>query len=127
MIQGLGAVVGFWLLTGVTRRWRLVWALLRDRRVPLTLRALPILAVLYALSPIDLLPDRLLGVGQLDDLLALILAQGALVRLTPRHLVLEHLGRTGGGRAMDGRASPAAKVVDSTGQVVEDGAGVSRP
>ncbi|MBI2910943.1 MAG: DUF1232 domain-containing protein [Chloroflexi bacterium] len=125
-MQGLGALVGFWLLTEATRRWRLAWALLRDRRVPLALRTLPILAVLYALSPIDLLPDRLLGLGQLDDLLALFLALEALVRLAPRHLVRDHLGRTGAGRATAGRGSPAAKVVDSTGHVVEDGAGVPR-
>jgi uncharacterized membrane protein YkvA (DUF1232 family) len=127
VIQGLGALVGFWLLTGVTRRWRLVWALLRDRRVPLTLRALPILAVLYTLSPIDLLPDRFLGLGQLDDLLALFLALRALVGLAPRHLVMEHLARMRGEPAVDSRAGPPAKVVDSTGHVVEDGAGASRP
>ncbi len=126
MIQSLGALVGFYLLTGAARRWRVAWALLRDRRVPLALRGLPVLALLYALSPIDLLPDRFLGLGQVDDLLVLFLALEALVRLAPRHLMLEHLGRPGGGRPMNGQASPAAKVVDSTGHVVEDGGGVSR-
>lgn len=127
MIQSLGALVGFWLLRSVIRRWRLVWALLRDRRVPLALRALPILALLYVASPIDLLPDRFLGLGQLDDLLALFLALRALVGLAPRHLVIEHLARLRGEPVVDGRAGPAAKVVDSTGHVVEDGAGVSQP
>lgn len=126
MIQRLGSLVGFWLLTGAIRRWRLAWALVRDGRVPLTLRVLPVLALLYVLSPLDLLPDRLLGVGQVDDVLVLFLAVGTLVRLAPRHLVREHLGQTGGGHPMDRPASSAAKVVDSTGHVVGDGAGVSR-
>ncbi len=125
-MQGLSGLVGFWLLTEAARRWRLVWALMGDGRVPLPLRALPVLALLYVLSPVDLLPDRYWGLGQLDDLLVLFLALRALVSLAPRHLVLEHLGQRGDGRTGDGPSPPGAKVVDSTGQVVEDDAGVSR-
>ena len=67
--------------------WRLFW----DRRVALPLKALPLAAAIYVISPIDPIPDFRLGLGQLDD----ILITGVLLLLfalwSPRHLVSEHL------------------------------------
>ena len=40
----------------------------RDRRVPPYVKALPVLAILYAALPKDLVPDILPVAGQLDDL-----------------------------------------------------------
>ena len=55
----------------------------------------PVLAALYVLSPVDLIPDFLIGLGQVDDLgvLGLLtLAAVALIRrLAPRSVVEEHL------------------------------------
>jgi hypothetical protein len=55
---------------------------------------LPLLALVYLISPIDVIPDFLLGVGQLDDLTVLLLVGVVLSRLArwaPAEVVNEHL------------------------------------
>lgn len=47
---------------------RLASRLLREPRVPFLAKAVPLLAVLYLLSPLDLVPDVLPLLGQIDDL-----------------------------------------------------------
>ena len=72
---------------------RLAWALLRDRRVPLWLRAVIPALVLYLAFPIDIIPDFILVLGHLDDLLVVLLVVGALVRFTPSTVLEDHLRR----------------------------------
>src|SRR5262245_28115371 len=44
------------------------WRMLRDPRVaPYAKVALPIMALIYLISPIDVIPDMILGMGQVDD------------------------------------------------------------
>ena len=43
--------------------------LMRDERVPTGLRALPPLLILYLAMPLDLIPDFIPVIGQLDDLM----------------------------------------------------------
>ena len=62
---------------------RLALRLFREPRVPVSLKALPILAGLYVISPIDLVPDFLPGLGQLDDLGIILATLGLFVRLCP--------------------------------------------
>ncbi|MGI8477365.1 MAG: YkvA family protein [Thermomicrobiales bacterium] len=63
---------------------------------------MPILTAAYVISPIDLIPDFLLGVGQLDDLgvigIAAMLLFRWLPRLAPRQVVAGHLAEMGFGR-----------------------------
>ena len=60
----------------VVRHLRLVWQLLRDRRVSPWLKAVvPGLALAYLILPADLIPDWIIGLGQLDDAALLLLAQ----------------------------------------------------
>ena len=47
---------------------RLLWRVARDRRVPWHAKAVAGGAVAYVVSPIDVVPDFLPVVGQLDDL-----------------------------------------------------------
>lgn len=102
-------LAGWWFvrsLAGETRAlakrvgrlpWRakatLAWALFRDRRVPLWLRAIIPALVLYLASPIDIIPDFIPVLGHLDDLAVIAVAAGLLVRFTPRAVLEEQLRR----------------------------------
>ena len=74
---------------------RLSWRLLRDERVSAVKFAIPALLVLYVISPIDLIPDFLLGLGQVDDsgavIAGILLIARIIPKLTPGHVVDEHL------------------------------------
>ena len=70
----------------------LCWRLLRDRRVPLYLKSMVIGALLYVVSPLDLLPGALLPViGYVDDITLLALAGYYFIRWSPPEVVAEHL------------------------------------
>jgi uncharacterized membrane protein YkvA (DUF1232 family) len=63
-----------------------VWALYlaaRDPRVPWYAKAMALLVTGYALSPIDLIPDFIPLLGQLDDLVLLPLGIALTLRLIP--------------------------------------------
>jgi uncharacterized membrane protein YkvA (DUF1232 family) len=62
---------------------RLAIRLFREPRVPTALKAVPVLALLYVLSPIDLVADFIPGLGQLDDLGVILAALEFFVRLCP--------------------------------------------
>ncbi|HKZ82525.1 MAG TPA: DUF1232 domain-containing protein [Anaerolineae bacterium] len=75
----------FWL--ALSRQMRLAWRLFWDRRVPFTYKLLPLATAAYILSPIDLLPDVILGMGQLDDLGLFLLGVQLFVMICPRGIV----------------------------------------
>ncbi len=65
--------------------------LLRDDRVPIGAKAIAVAGVGYLLSPLDLLPDILLGpLGFLDDLLVAGAALASLVNRVHPDLVRHH-------------------------------------
>jgi uncharacterized membrane protein YkvA (DUF1232 family) len=70
---------------------RLYWRLFRDARVPLWPKALLVAGLLYIVSPIDLVPDWLLVLGQLDDVAVFLLAVRAFAKGCPQHVVQEHV------------------------------------
>ena|SRR5258706_6673668 len=74
-------------------QFRLSWALLLDNRVPLALKIIPLGAVAYVISPIDLIPDILPILGQLDDLGILMTALTMFNNLSPADVVEEHVAR----------------------------------
>lgn len=85
---------------------RLSWRLLNDPRVPTALKMIiPALVVAYAVSPVDLIPDFLLGLGQLDDLGVLLAGLALFVRLAPPAVVAEHRSTMGGPVAEEKQAS----------------------
>jgi uncharacterized membrane protein YkvA (DUF1232 family) len=47
---------------------RFIWAMLRDARTPKGAKLAVAGAALYLLSPIDVIPDVLVGIGWVDDL-----------------------------------------------------------
>ena len=66
--------------------------LLADKRVPLYLKALFWLALIYVLYPFDLLPDWVMPlIGNLDDLFILIMASRYFLKNVPREVLREHV------------------------------------
>ncbi len=72
---------------------RLTWALLMDNRVPIVLKLIPVAALAYVISPIDLIPDFFLGLGQLDDIGIVMMAITAFNSMAPGDVVAEHVAR----------------------------------
>lgn len=77
--------------------WRgklaVAWRLWRDRRVPLRARLLLPAVALYLAMPIDIIPDFIPVLGQLDDVLVVVLALGLFIRMTPREVIEGHIAR----------------------------------
>ncbi len=71
----------------------LAWRLFRDRRVPLVLKLIPVAAVLYALAPVDIVPDLVPVAGQMDDLAILLSGLQLFIRLCPSDVVARHQGQ----------------------------------
>lgn len=93
-------VANLLLAPGMWDNIRLSWRLARDARVaPILKMVVPIVVLLYVISPIDLIPDFLLGLGQMDDLgvlgVALLLAIRLLPRIAPADILDEHLSEMG--------------------------------
>jgi len=77
---------------GLIRQARLAWRLLNDGRVPGWVKLVPVAGLLYLISPIDLIPDLMLpGLGEVDDIVLLLLALKMFVDLSPPSIVREHL------------------------------------
>jgi uncharacterized membrane protein YkvA (DUF1232 family) len=87
---------------------RLALRLARDPRVPLYAKAVLGVAALYAISPLDFIPDWIPVIGQLDDVAALAAAITLFIRLCPPSVVEEHEISLGlrSERTLEGRARP---------------------
>ncbi len=92
--RGVGFFRQMWL------QGRLSWALLRDRRVPVALKSIPLVALVYVVSPVDLIPDVIPILGQLDDLGVLMMALTTFNRMAPPDVVEEHMARLRGGKVI---------------------------
>lgn len=69
---------------------KLVWRLARDPRVPARSKATLVLLGGYLVSPVDLIPDALPGIGQLDDLVLVAFALDQILNRVPEHIVKQH-------------------------------------
>lgn len=78
------------VLAGIPSFGRLLFRLMRDGRVSALDRALFGATLLYLVWPVDLLPDWLAGLGQIDDLVLLALALSRLLYRTDEEVLLEH-------------------------------------
>jgi uncharacterized membrane protein YkvA (DUF1232 family) len=109
------------LIAYLLRNLRLAWKLLLDSRVPLLIKLIiPGVMALYVLSPIDFIPDVLLGFGQLDDLAVFVLSVKLFIELSPRNVVQEHLrSLTGGGSTPHPGAASEGEVVDGEYRVID--------
>ncbi len=69
---------------------KLVWRLARDPRVPARAKATLFLLGGYLVSPIDIIPDFLPGIGQADDLVIAAFALDQILNRVPDEVVKEH-------------------------------------
>jgi uncharacterized membrane protein YkvA (DUF1232 family) len=87
------------------RNGHLAWRLVRDPRTPLIPKLILGASLLYVLSPLDIVPDVVPVLGQLDDVAALALGLELFFKYVPDWLRREHeaaLGRThAGGQIVD--------------------------
>lgn len=107
-------------IVGLLRDAGVAWRLLGDPAVPGLLKlALPLLALVYWFSPIDLIPGM-----PFDDIAILLLAARMLVSLAPQDSVRNaYTGRSGSASPRDPTARPSeddGDVIDTTWRVVED-------
>lgn len=65
--------------------------LLSDGRVPMGVKLIPVVTVLYLAMPIDLVPDFIPVLGQMDDVAVVALSLAALMALSPRPVIEELL------------------------------------
>lgn len=70
---------------------RLAGRLATDTRIPVAVRAIPPLLVLYLAMPIDVIPDFIPLLGQLDDAVVLLVGVALLLRLAPRAVIEEQV------------------------------------
>lgn len=66
-----------------------LWFVIRDGRTPHWIRALGVIIVAYALSPIDLIPDFIPVFGYLDELILLPAGLWLMIRFTPPTILAE--------------------------------------
>ena len=79
-----------WTMRALWREVRLASRLLREPAVPFWAKAAVPIALLYVASPVDLLPDVIPGIGQVDDLVLLYAALKLFLRVSPASAVEFH-------------------------------------
>ena len=77
---------------------RLFLRLIKDARVSVGPKLLVILTLAYVVSPVDLIPDFVPVLGQLDDLMIIFMGLRLFVRLCPKDVVNEHVRAIAAGR-----------------------------
>ena len=69
---------------------KLLTRLMRDPRVPIRRKAFIGAVLAYVVSPIDLIPDFVVGLGRLDDIVLVSLAVDHLMQGASEQVILEH-------------------------------------
>lgn len=98
VVRQLGWRRFFRLLANLPKFVKLFSRLLKDTRVGLGPKLLVAAALAYLIMPLDLIPDVVLGAGQLDDLFVLLTGLKMFLRLCPPQVVHEHLRAISSGR-----------------------------
>ena len=105
------------LMAGMFKQVRLVWLLFTDKRVSLWIKSVLPLSLLYLISPIDFIPDVLLGFGQLDDIGVILLGMALFVKLCPPELVNYYLNQIEFGSDSD---EDDRQTVDASYKIVDE-------
>lgn len=112
------------MLKSVLNHARLVGRLIKDPRIPAYLKVLPFAPFLYFIFPLDVIPDLIPIVGQMDDLGVLLLALQAFVMLVPQGIADEHRDDIAGVKPYNSatagaKVDPNASTIDGKWKVVD--------
>ena len=69
---------------------KLLWRLTRDPRVPARVKATLFVLMGYVVSPVDLIPDFVPGLGQLDELVIAAFVLDQMLNRVPPEIVRQH-------------------------------------
>jgi uncharacterized membrane protein YkvA (DUF1232 family) len=72
------------------KQFRLTIRMLNDPRVSYATKAIPLVVLLYVLSPVDLIPDMIPLVGLIDDVAILLAGMRLFEAFVPDYIVYEH-------------------------------------
>jgi uncharacterized membrane protein YkvA (DUF1232 family) len=112
-------------LKEVIQQVKLAYYLLLDPRVNPLIKLIPLVAVGYLLLPTDIIPDVIPVVGQLDDLVVIMLGLRLFFEFAPPSVVQEHLRRlvqrVQGDWSVVENSSSAGKHPPDGDEVVDDG------
>ena len=75
------------------RKLTFVRMMMGDDRVPIYVKIIPVLLLVYLISPIDQVPDFIPVLGYMDDVVIALLALALIIRLTSGPVVLDLLQR----------------------------------
>jgi len=78
------------LVAAIVSDLRLAVRLLREPAVPLLVKSVPFAAALYVISPLDFIPDVIPGIGEIDDLVIVLLGVKAFLHLCPAAVTAYH-------------------------------------
>ena len=94
---------------------RMILRLMLDRRVPIWSKLIIPGGIIYLLSPFDIIPDFLIGLGWLDDIFAIVATTTLFLLSIPSDVLREHLS---GGRAPSNEQD--VNVIDGSARVVDE-------
>jgi uncharacterized membrane protein YkvA (DUF1232 family) len=91
IIRQIGWRKFFQLLAHLPSFYKLFSGLIKDPRVSAGAKLVVAGILTYVIVPTDVLPDFLIGIGQLDDLVVIFAGLKLFLRLCPPEVVQEHL------------------------------------
>jgi uncharacterized membrane protein YkvA (DUF1232 family) len=109
-------------LRSLYEKGALTWRLLRDSRVGIGPKLIPLAGLIYLVSPIDFLPALFMGplapLGALDDIGIILLALNWFIQVAPPDVVKEHLRELG--RSFTSHAEDDGDVIEGTAKSSDD-------
>lgn len=98
IVRSLGWRGFFQLLLHFPRFVKLFTRLMKDARVSVSPKLVALGILAYVVLPTDFLPDFLIGIGQIDDLMVVVAGLKLFLKLCPPDVVQEHLQAISAGR-----------------------------
>lgn len=110
------------ILQEIWQNGQLAWRLYTDPRVSFLLKAMvPVLGLAYFIMPIDLLPDFIPVLGQLDEVAIVLLLVRLFIALAPQDVVAEYKGDATGAQAGPSAQSTAGSGASRNGAAPKTG------